>query len=232
MQFINIARDARAAVSTRMRTTWLSVLAVGILAPVLFAAEGPLEVTLEPTRAVIHGVTRGGSLVVFARATGGVGRVYSETVAVDLIATDNARTGQITIDCKRELPPNAVWTVVDLTSGRSAVVTRGRAQGAVPVERGEVEFIARDEGKLRLANRIATVLIVRRGDGAWTGTFADGAAADEDGRMNGGSTIAPGKLKHLDRKSNRALGRLRKGDMVFVLDPKTLRVSTSSELGE
>jgi hypothetical protein len=214
-----------------VRAAFLSAAVAVIAAPALLAADA-LEVSFQPRGAVVTGVTPGGSLVVFARAVGRVGRVYNETVAVDLIVTDRLRAGRITIDCGRELPPDAVWTVVDLTTGRHAIVARGAAGGAAGVQPDDVKYTAGDGGKLRLQRRLANVLVVRPGDGAWSGAFADGAATDEDARMNGAATIAPGKLKHLDRRSNRALGQLRKGDLVFILDPKTLRVWTSSEIGE
>lgn len=190
-----------------------------------------LSLTFEPHGGVVDGITPGGTIVVFARARKQFEDHYAESLGMKFLVEDKARTGRVVIDLGRDIPAEAAWTVVDLTTGRHVIQTRGAAARRAPLGAGAVQYLPQN-GKLRLALAQAEVLIVRPGQDAWIESVGDGGSADEDGRIDGGSTMAPARLRNVRRKSDRQLDRIRKGDLVVVVDPATLRVWSSAELGE
>jgi hypothetical protein len=206
---------------------WVAASAPSILAD----SRETLTLTFASRGVVVDGVTPGGTLVVFARAVRRVGRVFTVTVSLELLVKDESGIGRVPINTDRELPPDAVWTVVDLTTGRNAVVARGAAGGPTGMGDGELQYDVA-QGQFRVQRRVANVLVVRAGEDAWTATVGDGASTDDDRKLNGRATLRHGNLKNLNRTSNRPFTRLRKGDLVFVLDPATLSVWANAELGE
>lgn len=213
-----------------IRTVVLCLLAsIGIVA----RAEKPLSLTFEPRSAVVDGVTPGGTLVVFAKARHRVQLHYAESVSLKFLMRDQTGSGRITVDLGRDLPQDAVWTVVDLATGRHLVSTRGTARERRPLPADAVRYRPQDQGRLHIGLPAAEVLVVRPGEDAWFEAIGDGGAADEDGRTDGAAAISPAKLKNLKKKkSARQLDRLKKRDVVVVMDPVTLQVWSSTELGE
>lgn len=226
---------------TADKTASLPRRALRLLVLYLFAAivpvagadpSRPLVMTFATNGAVVDGVTPGGVLVVFARARKQIQLHYGEAVSLKFLMTDKTGSGRVVIDTGRELPADAVWAVVDLETGRHLITTRGAARERLRLPAGIVRHKPQDQGRLFLGMASAEMLVVRTGDGAWIQEIGDGAGADEDGRTNGAATISPVKMKNLRKKSAKQLDKVKKGDLVVVIDPRTLQVWSSTELGE
>jgi hypothetical protein len=195
-------------------------------------AAGPLTLTFQPHGAVIDGVTPGGTLVVFASARTQIQLHYAESVGMKFMMRDKSGSGRIVVDMGRELPVDAVWAVVDLATGRHLVVPRGLARQRPPLSADAVRYKTTGQPKLRIELPVAEVLVVRAGENAWFEVMGDGGRADEDGHPNGGSDASPMKLQSLRKKYTKALDKIRKGDVIVVIDPVSLRTWSSAELGE
>ncbi|HYC88161.1 MAG TPA: hypothetical protein VEO54_03040 [Thermoanaerobaculia bacterium] len=203
------------------------------IAPLTHAAPPePLTLTFEPRGAVIEGVTPGGVLVVFARARNQIQLHYAESVALKFMLRDKAGSGRITVDAGRELPADAVWAVVDLETGRHLVSSRGLARERRPLPADTVRYKPQDRDRLSVALPMAEILVVRRGENAWFEAIGDGGTADEDGRTDGTAAISPAKLRNLRKKAAKPFDKVKKGDLVIVIDPLTLQVWSSAELGQ
>lgn len=148
----------------------------------------------------LSGLTPGGEAVVFGvavRAMGFHNRVerYAEVLAAD-------EAGEASLELSEELPPRAVWAVVDLPSGEIATSpTPGFPRQAQPFPTAGLRGQGQGLDRFRHAVRGAHVLFVRPGEeaGAWGFIADDGSGYDLDGVQDGFVELSLEQLRPLRR---------------------------------
>jgi hypothetical protein len=195
-------------------------------------SDGP-AVTFEERAIEIGNVTPSGEVVVFGIARDQLQVEAAHIAAYKFILRDANGTGRVRFTAGRPIDTRGVWAFVDVATGRTTVVPRGLAGNALVLPPGVVKHVKHlDKSRIGLALPLAELLVVRPGEGAWMSIIGDGGPADDDGLTNGVAACAPEAMKHVKSKETRKLDRIRKGDVVVVIDPVSLGWFASSGLGE
>lgn len=240
--WIDKARDAESRLrlpgghckpETRARSiSWVLVAGLLIIAPQVDAgiAFEPL-----PTGGKITGITFGGEVAVVARSRTQLQVNYAEGLTIHGVLRESSNTGSVTVNARRQIPQDIVWILADVTTGEEVIVRPELPQMAAGGEalRSSGNVPARwSAGTLLIDLPVAEVLVVRKGHSAWFVRVADGGPADEDGRADGRARVTPSRLSNLDKKVAKQLDKLRKGDVVIVIDPVSLQTWSTRELGD
>ncbi|MFW6012447.1 MAG: hypothetical protein ACOC92_01920 [bacterium] len=149
----------------------------------------------------LSGLTPGGEAVLFGvavRAMGFHNRVerYAEVLAAD-------EEGEARLELSEELPPRAVWAVVDLPSGEiETSPTPGFPREAQPFPTAGLRGQGQGLDRFRHAVRGAHVLFVRPGEeaGAWGFIADDGSGYDLDGEQDGFVELSLEQLRPLEER--------------------------------
>lgn len=224
--------DGRVVFGASRRRPLLSfglLLAIAIGAP---ASAAPPAVSFEEQAVVVSGATASGSVAVFGVSQGfnGFTAYYLEETA---LLVDEDGDGSVRLELDLPLSKvRSVWAAVDLATGElSLAAPKGEAPRA---EELPGDALGADRDRLTVAvQRWAYTLWVRpgreAGAGAWAAIVGDGGAADGDGledrqvqaTVKSFQPVAAGKASALPAPEQMA-----GGDLVLVVDPETLAIST------
>lgn len=148
----------------------------------------------------LSGLTPGGEAVLFGVAVRAMGFHNRVERYAEVLPTDD--DGEARLELSEELPPRAVWAVVDLPSGAiETSPTPGFPRQAQPFPtaglRGQGEGLDRFRHNVRGAH----VLFVRPGEdgGAWGFIADDGSGYDLDGVQDGFVELSLAQLRTLGR---------------------------------
>ncbi|HVG22580.1 MAG TPA: hypothetical protein VND45_00365 [Thermoanaerobaculia bacterium] len=214
-------------------TRFIAFSFIALSATGLFAAEQRLSLSFDGRAAVVDGVTPGGQLVVYSKGVSESSLHHAATMGIRFVVRDATGSGRVRIDAGRELPPDSVWALIDVSSGRHEVISRGALARRSGLPPGVLRSLGvAQANRLTLDLPIAEVLVVRPGEGAWHGVIADGGESDDDARPDGHAVFSPRALKEMQAKNPKVLDRVRKRDVVVIIDPVTLRSWSSVEVGE
>lgn len=185
-------------------------------------ATNPLTIAFEENAVVVRGVTPGGSVVWFS-----VAREHphwlTRTVRRDAVLPDSDDDGMVRFELGQAVPRRSVWTAVDLATGACATATprdmnRLEVQPAADSLRrspvGAIEALQEARGFLE-------ILLVRPGQGAWAQSVGDGGASDSNALPDGRVQASFASMRPI-KSSKTAPGQLAPGDVVIVVDPKSL----------
>lgn len=196
------------------------------------------ELTFDERSVTVSGATAGGSVAVFGVSHGfnGFTTYYLRN---DELLVDEDGDGSVRMELELPLSSvRSVWAAVDMTSGELGLAAPERAEvlagempsGAVSAEGDDVTAPAQ---------RWAYALWVRpgrnagSGSGAWGAIVGDGGARDGDGLENREVRVSASSFAPIDRESEeRPPERLESGDLVLVVDPETLAVSSARLAGK
>lgn len=179
---------------------------------------------------VVHvaGVTPRGQAVIIAVTREGNRAMITRLDDTQQLLADSDGDGSIDYDFKRPIPPRSVWAVVDLASGESAIAAPGQfPTGERPLPGTFVKNVPADEFDTLISDHLVMhILWVRPGNGggAWFMRAADGAANDADGQPNGRAILSTAAFLPLG-DSAKAPKKLKKGDVLVLLDPFTMTSS-------
>jgi hypothetical protein len=173
-----------------------------------------LTVVIEKTAITATGLTPAGDAVFF-----GVSHeplpfsvVYATRERIATVASD----GSARIELDTDIPLRAVWAVVDVTSGRYAVVSRDElisrklvlSAGALKADNnGQLK-------KLDIPFELADILLVRPGAGAWMLSAADS--------IRGRILPSIDSFKRTGKKGATSAEKFEKGDVVIIFEPRRL----------
>jgi hypothetical protein len=210
-----------------------AVMAIAVCMAAAASAATPFSVELETTAIVVDGATPHGQVMVFSVSREQLAYDVAHTTRRHFLLEDEEGSGRMRFDFNEPLEESAVWVVVDIATGRHDVIARGAAARLGPLPISAVKQLKRgDLRKMKVALVLAELLIVSPGDGAWMGTIGDGGSMDDDGAVNGNAAVAVEKVKHIKSNEQKRLTKINKGDVVVLIDPRTLRWFISSDLPE
>lgn len=206
----------------------------GITSPALAA---PPELRFEEQAVAVSGATPGGSVAIFGVSHGFNG-FTSYFLRNDELLVDEDGDGSVRLALELPLSKvRSVWAAVDLASGELALAAPGGAElfaGALPA--GAVS--AEGDEVTASVQRWAYALWVRpgrdaaAGAGAWGAIVGDGGESDADGLENREVRAAVAAFEPIESESERAPDRLASGDLVLIVDPETLAVSSTRLAGK
>ncbi len=187
------------------------------------AANNDPAVTITPSRITVSRITPGGRVLFF-----GAGfepkRYYAQPHRWSSVVTDAHRDGVVAYDLDQPVMWNAVWIIVDLTSGRYAISsTPGYTVMRPPRDRHDFKHDALGAvSRFVFARPAADFLYIAPGGGAWKQLARDGEDTDGDGVPDGFTTIDLSRLEALDAGDRpRAFVP---GGTLFVIDPTRLEL--------
>lgn len=207
-------------------------LAAMLAATPLWAA--PPVVSFEDQAVLVTGATPGGSVVVFGVSQGfnGFTGYYLED---DELLVDDDRDGAVQLELDLPLSKRrSMWAVVDLASGELVLST---PEGDAPARADNLSIDALNAERNEVTvpvQRWAYALWVRPGlevdAGAWVSIVGDGGTTDADGMENRQvqATVASFEPVAPD-DTGEALPpeRLSEGDLLLIVSPETLAISTT-----
>jgi hypothetical protein len=179
----------------------------------------------------VEGLTPGGNVVVF-----GVARVakkyYSEVVPRVGVVPDSDGDGIVTLDYPEGVPPRAIWTFVDLVTGRRAVLpSAGYENVAMPfLPDGFKKANNGQLKKLELEMADIHLLLVRPGEGAWSIAFSANSGLDENQGTGEKARLDISRLLPV-AGTPAAPEHFRKGDVVVAIDSRWMKYF-AVEVGE
>jgi hypothetical protein len=184
-------------------------------------------VTFEEQAVVASGVTPGGVVAVFG-ASRGFNGFAGYFLRHDRVLADDDGDGAVRLELELPLSERAVFAAVDLESGEVGLGAPEGFElqaGALPAE-----AIGVDGGELTERRRRVWALWVRPGAeasrGVWGANVGDGGATDGDGAEDGSVRALMSSFVATETDGPAAPERLAAGDVVVVVDPETLEVST------
>jgi hypothetical protein len=196
---------------------YVTVLLLAFLSVFAWAQHPNLRIELRPEAVDVSHVVPRTSVLLYGFLIEGKG-YYPEQRQLSLVREDVDGDGVVTYDLGRTIPNRAFFVAVDLTNGRWQVVTPMGFEYQ-QIDLPESAFVAR-EGKpvaFRIPAAVVDALHVRPGGGAWSHRSGDGGAGDDDGRVDGGISMAAGKFRpvHAGGTSD---GEFRPNDIVIAVD--------------
>jgi hypothetical protein len=170
----------------------------------------------------LSGVSRGGDVIVFGIWRERIDIGHGHTTVERKVLT--ASGSEVTFESQRMPPPASLWIFVDQKSGQFLLTTPSgpAAVRPLPVEAIET-LVADDRGSIAVRLAAADVLVVTPGDSAWLDTIFDGGTTDDRPLPDGVAKCTAEKLKPF--KGNKKKDKLKKDDVLIVIDPFTQRVA-------
>lgn len=205
------------AVRTGARGAWLWL--TFLLLPLPASASPPL-LTFDSTSALASGLTSSGEAAFVGVMR--LPRVYYQEVSTvrKVLAADG--TGTAVLAVEPQVGRRSVWAVVDLATGELAVAApEDYPLNELPLASESIGRDAEDKPSLvSLDQKVAEVLLVRPGAGAWGLEAVDGGGEDADGEVDGAITLSVTALASLEETA--APVEFLAGDVLVVLDPNEL----------
>lgn len=196
----------------------------------------PPELSFEDQAVLVAGATSGGTVAIFGVSQGFNG-FTAYHLRNDELLVDEDGDGAVRIEL--ELPLSrlrSVWAAVDLASGELSVAApKGSELLTAALPEGSVR--AEGDELTSPVQRWAYALWVRPGEtadaGSWGAILGDGGEDDLDGVEDrqiraSVTTFVPIAPDRGDRPPERMAG----GDLMLVVDPETLKISTTRLAGE
>jgi hypothetical protein len=183
------------------------------LLPIVATSPAAAQLTLafEPEAVVARGVPPEASVAFLAVEREPTGS-YQAVRFVQEVGGPAGQEGTVRLELERPVAFKAVWAAVELAGGELTLAT----PTATPVREEPFEpgaFAPGSDGEVDGVGhprRLATLLVVRPGEGAWAGLAADGGEADADGVGDGQVRVSLGSLGALDSDSRAVPEALRR----------------------
>jgi hypothetical protein len=172
---------------------------------------------LEGTLLRVEGITTGGEVAVLGvwREPVRSGPHATQTNIEETLVDDDS-DGVVELELPRNPPLVALFAVIDMTTGESALVGHEQFRFRT-IAAGKEAAFSKQLGRVLIMRRELQVLVVRPGGGRWRGRARDGAPADVDSRPDQAVTLA---LDRLDNEGKDDPGpKLLAGDTVIAIDP-------------
>jgi hypothetical protein len=205
--------------------TWMALGAMAWSAVPAWSAA--LAVSPEPRAVAVSGVTPGRSVALFGASRGfnGFAGYYLRHVAV---LADDDGDGAVRLEMELPLAQRSVFAAVDLASGAVGLAApSGSDLLAGALSLGDV---GAGGGELSQPRRWIYSLWVRPGapgaTGVWGAVLRDGGEADHDGAEDGAVRALLASFVAVDSDADAPPERLATGDVLVVIDPESLEIST------
>ncbi|HKS22550.1 MAG TPA: hypothetical protein VJZ76_07120 [Thermoanaerobaculia bacterium] len=179
-------------------------------------------ITLQSSSVTISGLTHGGMVTMCSEAREQAG-YEKRFIHRDALVTDKSGAGVVSLPVNG-VSDNSIWFAVDNATGAYSMAMPS-ASPYVPLQLPSNALRRNGKGdlfKVDMPLAIFDLLLVRPGEGSWTGTIGDGGPLDDDPHPNGRAAAEIGKLKPLG-KSGSTPDKLRKGDVLIGIDHMSLR---------
>lgn len=194
----------------------------------IVAADSPsISATVSAGQLTVTALSSGGSVAVSGlTAHNERGMLSKQSIA--RVLTDDDRDGRIVYAPAAGIPFQSVFVVVDLVGGTTTVV----APEGYSVDHHEIGRAALKKDQdglvsaLELDQLHAEILIVRPGEGAWVIAAHDGGGGSADGIADGRLSIQFEQARSLVDPDQKAPKKLKKGDVLAVIDPAHFEVRT------
>lgn len=184
----------------------------------------PLVVSLGAQGVHIEGVTSGGQVALVGRMREASREMLVRMTEVHELLRD-AGSGAVDYDLGRPLPFRSIWAVVDVATGRYAVVTPpGFERQEVPFPATVVKNTPAGDIDDELLNDrfVLDMLWVHPGEnnqgGAWFARVADGGATDLDAKNDGKTLSGTSQFRALGN-GDAPPKKIKKGDILVMIDP-------------
>jgi len=184
---------------------------------------------------VIENVTPFGTVAVFGISRSGLGVHATRFSSAKFLLHDKVGRGEIRHSFGRPIAARGIWAIVDTKTGAYSVT----AQGGISVS-AAAQVLGRsvkprksgDATMLDVALPWAEVMVVRPGQGVWIGTVADGGPVDGDGAVDGRMQVRADRLESIRTNRPARVDRIRRQDVVVIIDPMSLGLFSSDQVGE
>lgn len=145
---------------------------------------------------------------------------YGTTVVTDARLIEDADgDGTVTLQLERRVPPDSLWIAVDRASGAASVAAPRPDRIRHEKERaafGQMQRLVR-------SGDVLMVVLLRPGVGAWVRNVQDSGVYDDDAAPDHKLELSIERLEPIG-DSPGAPRTLTRDDVVFAIDPYTLRV--------
>ncbi len=206
-----------------MRST-IAVLRTIVLASLLVPAVwAQPTLQLDATTIVATGLTPNGSAVLVGVVRDRSGHQTIIWHSTEIL-TDTEGRGTVELEPQAPLDQSSVWAVIDLTTGASGVAASGSGLLLEDPPPEDLVTWEPDGTVATFGTRLVTadLVVVRPGIGAWKLSARDGGTADLDGQLDGVLLLDPDDLEAVDPGLTATPGKLRAGDVLFAISPRTL----------
>jgi hypothetical protein len=178
------------------------------------------ELTLEQTGVSVS-VTPGGSIALMGTLRS-VSNGVSPLSFVGEVLTDDDADGWVSPELGFEVPWRSMWVAVELATGEVALGTpEGYRLRAV----GLPEDLHPGAAALAHHADLATMMVVRPGQGAWLQHVNDGGSRDTDGEGNRSVAASLEGFEGLGPNPPGVLHALNPGDVVVMMNPLKMTLS-------
>ncbi len=185
---------------------------------------GP-AITFDQTSVSVAGITPKGQAVLFSVAREIAEDDVATLVRRSQVLSDDDGDGVVKLDLGRDVPFRSVWVAVDLATGQVAAA----APQGYPLRLVKWRGVGIVRGNARAdqvedARRLAEVLLVRPGAGAWQLTVGDGGPTDDDGAADGKLAAALDRMTPV-AGTDPPPARFDPKDVVVLIDPNRLELT-------
>lgn len=144
---------------------------------------------------------------------------YTSVLQRDVQLVDTDGDGRVTWTFPKTVPPRSVWLAVDLSTGAAAVAPLpGYPAVRQTLDSNNLKNAVGDEiGALGASGSLVAFIVVRPGDGVWGAAVGSRGPIDE-GSENGKVTISAANLQPRVQTAAAAPSKLKKGDVVFLIN--------------
>lgn len=188
------------------------------------APASPLTVTVTARGLRIEGVTRGGRVAVVGRMREASREMLVRMTEAHELLVDSGG-GVVDYDLGRPLPMRSIWAVVDISTGRYAVVTPPEfPRQELPFPPTVIKNTPADDVDDQLLNDrfVIDMLWVHPGEnresGGWSARVADGGATDLDAKNDGKTLSGTSQFRPLGN-GGAPPKKIKKGDILILIDP-------------
>jgi hypothetical protein len=202
----------------------MKALAIGlVLLAVPLSAATPPQISFEPEAVVARGISPKGQAVWFSVARE-ISRRSTNVVPRHAIVADEDGDGTVRLELEQEVPLRSIWFVVDLATGETAVaVPEGFPLLEMELPRRAIPAAL---NRLDLERRMAYLLLVRPGVGAWQLRVGDGGASDDDGEPDGTLRATLSSLTPVKEGGPPPPDHFSPRDVLLVIDPERMESAT------
>lgn len=204
----------------------LLFVAASLFSAAAFAADVPLQLTIDDGSIAVNNATPGGNVVLFAAGLDGSNGVLTQRRLGHAIAAD--AIGSLAYKPARRMPYRTIFVAVDVETGRMALA--GAADYEIQVRPFPTEHLEREsDGISGMAGAEiprAELLVVRPKGGAWRLVASEGGSGDDDKQYDGRLGLDFSTAKSLIGEVA-APARLKSKDVVVLIDSARLEVFTT-----
>lgn len=202
------------------------VVAASLFATAAFAADVPLQLTINDGSIAVSNATPGGQVVLFAAGLDGSNGVLTQRRLGHSVAAD--AIGSLAYKPKRAMPYRTIFAAVDVETGRLALASGTDYE--LQVRPFPTENLKREsDGISGMAGTEiprAELLVVRPKGGAWRLIASEGASGDDDKQHDGKLALDFSTATSLVGEVA-APARLKNKDVVVLIDSARLEVFTT-----